>query len=212
MSEMPIDRMSPENLDVLREIGNIGAGNAVTALAVLLGREINMSDPIAQVVDFNTISNILNGPETFIAGVLVDMTGDINGYILLVLEISSAYEIVSMVLGEDRSPPENISSADFGDMELSALTEIANILIGSYLSSLCTFTDMNINPSVPAIAMDMLGAIMSIVAIQYGQIGDSVLLLSTKFSDMDKEMAGHFFLIPDYESYKILMKSLGMDS
>jgi len=204
--------MSPENLDVLRELGNIGAGNAVTALASLLGREISMSNPVAQVVDFNEISNILNGPETFIAGVLVDMAGDMVGYILLVLEISNAYELVSMVLGEDRTSPKNIGSTDFGEMELSALTEITNILIGSYISSLCTFTGMSIQPSVPEIAMDMLGAIMSIVAIQYGQIGDSVLLLSTKFNDMDREMAGHFFMIPDYDSYKLLMKSLGMDT
>lgn len=212
MSDVIIDAMSPENLDVLREVGNIGAGNAVTALAALLGREIDMSVPVAQVVDFNEISNILNGPETYIAGVLVDMTGDINGYILLVLEISNAYELVSMVMGEERVLPENISEADFGEIELSALIEIANILIGSYLSSLCTLTNMNIQPSVPAVAMDMLGAIMSIVAIQYGQIGDSVLLLSTKFSDMDKEMSGNFFLIPDYDSYKKLMKSLGMEA
>ena len=204
--------MSSENLDVLREIGNIGGGNAVTALASLLGREINMSDPVAQVVDFNAISNMLSGPETYIAGVLVDMAGDLNGYILLVLEISNAYELVSMVLNEERPLPENLSAEDFGDMELSALTEIANILIGSYLSSLCSLTDMNIQPSVPAIAMDMLGAIMSIVAIQYGQIGDSVLLLSTTFNDMDKEMSGNFFLVPDYESYKKLMISLGMDA
>ena len=212
LSDMTIDGMSPENLDVLRELGNIGSGNAVTALAALLGREINMSNPVAQVVEFNKISDILDGPETYIAGVLVDMSGDLIGYILLVLELSNAYELVSMVLGEERATPENVNSADFGEMELSALTEIANILIGSYLSSLCSFTNMNIQPSVPAIAMDMLGAIMSIVAIQYGQIGDSVLLLSTKFSDMDKEMAGHFFLIPDYESYRLLMKSLGMEA
>jgi len=211
MTDMPIYGVSPENLDVLREIGNIGAGNAVTALASLLGREINMSDPVATVVDFNAISNILDGPETYIAGVLVDMTGDLNGYILLVLEMSNAYELVSMVLGEERVPPENIAAADFGEMELSALTEIANIIIGSYLSSVCSLADMNIQPSVPAIAMDMLGAIMSIVAVQYGQIGDSVLLLTTKFSDMDREMAGHFFLIPDYDSYKKLMTSLGME-
>ena len=211
MTGMPIDGMSPENLDVLREIGNIGAGNAVTALASLLGREIRMSDPVATVVDFDAISNILNGPETFIAGVLVDMTGDLAGYILLVLEMSNAYELVSMVLGEEREPPENISAADFGEMETSALTEIANILIGSYLSSICSLADMNIQPSVPAIAMDMLGAIMSVAAIQYGQIGDSVLLMTTKFSDTEKDMAGHFFLIPDYDSYKKLMNSLGMD-
>ena len=207
---MSIDGMTSESLDVLREIGNIGAGNAVTALASLLGREVDMSVPVAQVVDFNEITNIMNGPETFIAGVLVDMTGDLTGYILLVLEITNAYELVSMVLGDERPAPEDISADAFGEMELSALTEIANILIGSYLSSLCTLTNLNIQPSVPAIAMDMLGAIMSIVAIQYGQIGDSVLLLSTKFTEMDKEIAGNFFLIPDYDSYEKLMNSLGI--
>lgn len=212
LPEMKVDGFNPENLDVLREIGNIGAGNAVTSLAAMLGREIDMSVPVAQIVDFNEISNLLNGPETFVAGVLVDMVGDLNGYILLVLEITNAYELVSMVLGDDRTPPENISTADFGEMEMSALTEISNILIGSYLSSLCTLTNLSIQPTVPSVAMDMLGAIMSIVAIQYGQIGDSVLLLSTKFSDMDKEMAGNFFLVPDYESYKRLMSSLGMDA
>lgn len=207
-----IEEMKPEELDVLREVGNIGAGNAVTALASLLGREIDMSVPVAQVVDFNEITNLLNGPETFVAGILVDMSGNLNGYILLVLEISNAYELVNMVLDDGREIPETVTAADFGEMEMSALTEIANILIGSYLSSLCMLTNLEIVPSVPAIAMDMLGAVMSIVAIEYGQIGDSVLLLSTKFSDMDKEMAGNFFLIPDFESYKKLMKSLGMES
>jgi chemotaxis protein CheC len=204
--------MKPENLDVLKEIGNIGAGNAVTALATMLNREIDMSVPDVEVLSFNEITNILNGPESLVAGMLVDMTGELTGYILLILDIQDAYELVSLALNDhDRKTPENVAGKDFGEMDMSVLTELANILVGSYLSSISTLTGLNVVPSVPQIAMDMLGAIISIAVIEYGQIGDSVLCLKTKFSDIDKELSGHFFLIPDYESYKILMKSLGME-
>lgn len=212
MSDNNVKNMDNQQLDMFREIGNIGAGNAVTALAHLLNREINMSVPDARVVEFNEIVNILDGPETPVAGMLVDMSGDLNGYILLVLALDNAYEMVSLALSEDRPTPENIGPEHFDEMDYSVLTEIANILVGSYLSSIATLSGLNTNQNVPQIAMDMLGAIISIAAIEYGQIGDSVLLLQTKFSDIDKEMAGHFFLIPDYESYKLLMKSLGMES
>lgn len=207
-----IESLNPEQLDVFREIGNIGAGNAVTALAGILGREINMSVPEAQVLPFNDIVNILNGPESLVAGMLVDMTGGLSGYILLIMDILNAYEMVSMALGEaDRPTPDALSTADFGEMDISVLTEVANIMVGSYLSSIYSLTGLDVKPSVPQIAMDMLGAIISIAAIEYGQIGDSVLLLKTNFADVDKVMSGHFFLIPDYESYRILMQSLGME-
>ena len=199
-------------LDVLKEIGTIGSGNAVTALAGLLNRDINMSVPEAQVVAFNDIVNVMNGPESPVAGMLVDMSGDISGYVLLVLDIHNAYTMVSMAVSEERPVPDALGAEDFGELELSVLTEVANILVGSYLSSISTMTGLKITPSVPQTAIDMLGAIMSIAAIEYGKIGDSVLCMKTKFTDMDKaEMSGHFFLIPDYESYKILMKSLGME-
>ena len=210
--EKKIEGVDNTQLDVLKEIGTIGSGNAVTALAGLLNRDINMSVPEAEVVPFNDIVNVMNGPESTVAGMLVDMSGELSGYVLLVLDIHNAYTMVSMAMNEDRPVPKNLSAENFGDMELSVLTEVANILVGSYLSSIGVMTGLKITPSVPQAAIDMLGAIMSIAAIEYGRIGDSVLFMKTKFTDMDKEeMSGHFFLIPDYESYKILMKSLGME-
>ncbi|MCL1828360.1 MAG: chemotaxis protein CheC, partial [Oscillospiraceae bacterium] len=207
--EKKIEGVDNTQLDVLKEIGTIGSGNAVTALAGLLNRDINMSVPEAEVVPFNDIVNVMNGPESTVAGMLVDMSGELSGYVLLVLDIHNAYTMVSMAMNEDRPVPKNLSAENFGDMELSVLTEVANILVGSYLSSIGVMTGLKITPSVPQAAIDMLGAIMSIAAIEYGRIGDSVLFMKTKFTDMDKEeMSGHFFLIPDYESYKILMKSL----
>ena len=207
-----LNSLNPTQLDAFREIGNIGAGNAVTALAGLLGREIDMSVPDAQVVPFNDMMNILNGPESLVSGMLVDISGGLTGYILLILDITNAYEMVSMALNQGERPiPAQLSAADFDEMDLSVLTEVANILVGAYLSSICTLTGLEVTPSVPQIAMDMLGAIISIAAVEYGQIGDSVLFLKTKFTDVGKEMSGHFFLIPDYKSYKILLQSLGLE-
>lgn len=206
-----ISDMNSEHLDVFKEIGNIGAGNAVTALASLLNREIDMSVPVAAVVPFNEIVNIMNGPETLVVGVLTDMSDGLTGYVLLLLDISDAYELVSLTMNEDRAVPEHIGAEDFNEMDLSVLTEVSNILVGAYLSSIATLTGLTINQSVPQVAMDMLGAIVSIAAVEYGQIGDSVLLLRTRFMDVGKDISGHFFLIPDYESYAVLMKSLGME-
>jgi chemotaxis protein CheC len=96
------------------------------------------------------------------------------------------------------------------ELDQSALSEMANILVGAYLSAICSLTNLSVTPSVPQLAVDMVGAIISVVAIEYGKIGDSVLFLKTNFSDVNRNMAGHFFLIPDFESYKVLIESLGM--
>lgn len=205
-----LDNVDNRNLDIFKEIGNIGAGNAATALAEMLDKKIVMSVPTTEIVPFNDIISILDGPESVVIGVLVDMSGDLSGYILMVLEKADAYEMISIAMNEERKPPENFTSEDLSELEKSYLTEMANILVGAYLSAICSLTNLSVIPSVPQLAIDMVGAIISIVAIEYGKIGDSVLFLETKFSDINKNMTGHFFLIPDFESYKILIESLGM--
>jgi chemotaxis protein CheC len=205
-----LDSVDSRNLDVFKEIGNIGAGNAATALAKMLNKQIVMSVPDVEIVSFNDIINILDGPESVVAGVLVDMSGDLNGFILMVLEIKDAYEMISIAMGEDRKIPEDFSFESMTELDQSALSEMANILVGAYLSAICSLTNLSVTPSVPQLAVDMVGAIISVVAIEYGKIGDSVLFLKTNFSDVNRNMAGHFFLIPDFESYKVLIESLGM--
>jgi chemotaxis protein CheC len=204
------DRNLIKHLDVFREIGNIGAGNAASALARILNRRITMTVPESSFVPFSTITNVLDGPETLVAGVLIDITGDLNGYILLVIGMKDAMTMVSQALGE---PPRSIVSASFSltDMESDTLDEIANIIVGSFLSAIATFTGLNVKPSVPQMSIDMLGAIISVATIEYGKIGDSVLFLKTQFNDIDGEISGHFFLIPDYDSYRVLINSLGLD-
>ena len=202
-----LGNIGEQGIDTFRELGNIGAGNAATSLATILNMQISMSVPEVAVVPFDHIINILNGPENLVAGVLVNMDGDLNGYILMILEMKDACEMTAIALQRQKKAGEEYI---LDELDRSALSEIANILVGSYLSAIGAMTGLTTTPSVPQLAVDMVGAIISIVLIEYGKIGDSVLFLKTKFSDVHKSMNGHFFLIPDFESYKILMKSLGL--
>lgn len=197
-----------EHLDVFREIGNIGAGNATTSLAKMLDKRMDMSIPKAQLVPFNAVTDILNGPEQIVVGVMVAMSGDLKGSILLVLELADALEMTGILTG---SAPQGDSIDSLNEMDLSALTEIANILVGSYLSAISSLTQLSIVPSVPDLVIDMAGAIMSVPLIEYGSVGDEVLMLETEFSDEGQAMAGHFFLVPDLDSYYVLMRSLGIE-
>jgi len=197
-------------LDVFKEIGNIGAGNAASALAGLLNRRISMTVPDASVVPFSSILSVMEGPETLVAGVLIDISGDLNGYILLLLGMKDAMSMVSQALNE---PSRDTSAPNFtlSDLELDTLVEIANILVGSFLSAISSFTGLRVTPSVPQIAIDMLGAIISIATVEYGMIGETVLFLNTQFNDLAGDISGHFFLIPDYNSYRILINALGLE-
>jgi chemotaxis protein CheC len=176
----------------------------------MLGKQINMEVPTATLVPFNDVVNILDGPETLVIGSLVNMSGQMDGYILMILGIQDAYELISVTMGEHRTMPENFTVDMLSAADLSVVQEVANILVGAYLSAICDMTQLSVTPSVPQLALDMVGAILSIVAIEYSQIGDEVLFLETKFSDESRQMGGNFFLIPNFESYKVLMNSLGM--
>jgi len=204
------DNILAKHLDVFKEIGNIGAGHAASALAGLLNRRITMSVPEASVVPFSDIVEVLDGPETLVAGVLIDVSGDLNGYILLLLAMEDAMAMVSQALEE---PARDTTAPDFAltYMEQDTLLEIANILVGSFLSAISSFSGLGATPTVPQLAVDMLGAILSIATIEYGKIGDSVLFLKTQFNDIAGAINGHFFLIPDYNSYKMLLKALGLE-
>jgi len=209
MNESSGDILS-KHLDVFKEIGNIGAGHAASALAGLLNRRISMSVPEASVVPFGDIMNVLDGPETLVAGVLIDVSGDLNGYILLLLCMKDAMSMVSQAL---QAPERDTTELDFEltEMEQDTLLEIANILVGSFLSAISSFSGLGATPTVPQLSVDMLGAILSIATIEYGKIGDSVLFLKTQFNDPGGEINGHFFLIPDYNSYKMLLSALGLE-
>lgn len=201
---MDLSFLNSFQLDVLREIGNIGAGNAATALAKILDKKVDMKVPQIRVMEFSEVSEVLGGAETLVAGILLGVCGDISGYILFVLEENAAKKLVNILMGKD--PAEEI---EYDEISLSALKEIGNILTGSYLSALSTLTGFTIKPDVPGIAIDMAGAILSVPAIDFGKTSDTVLYIETEFIEGKHKVIGDFFLVPDTDSYTKLLNTLG---
>lgn len=195
---------SQQYFDVLKEIGNIGAGNATTALAQMLRCKVDMKVPQVKLLDFQEVGSVMGGEEQIMAGVYLLVEGDITGSMMFLLEEKAAHSLVAKLM---QMPPN--PDGEFTEMELSALKEIGNIIVASYLNSLSMLTNMRIMPSVPDLSIDMAGAILSVPAIEFGEIGDKILLIQTQFTD-DVELNGYFILVPDLESYDKILTAIGM--
>lgn len=137
------------------------------------------------------------------AGIYLAVEGDITGSIMFLLGKESARHLVNKLMGMD------IAGEEFGEMEMSALMEIGNIITGAYLNSLASITNLKIFPSVPSLCVDMAGAILSVPAIEFGTLGDKILLIQSQFMDEIK-LDGYFIMVPDIESYAKILSSLGM--
>ncbi len=194
-------------MDVLKEVGNIGAGHAATALSTLLGKPIDMQVPKVRMLPFEELCESVGGAEQVVLAIFLRVVGDSPGNMFFILNLQSAREMLRYLLGFPASPDDSYS-----ELELSALNEIGNILAGSYLSSLADFTQLKMTPTVPSLAIDMAGAILSYGLHQYGQMGDHALLINTKFMKGSNEVQGHFFLIPDPESFGKIFAALGVDA
>jgi len=203
---MNVDALKDVHIDILREIGNIGAGNATTALSKMLNKPINMGVPKVNVLEFKDVSTVLGGEETEVVGILLTLSGDISGMMMFILDFKSAARLVNILMGKD---VEDISS--FDEMELSAMQEIGNILAGSYLNSLAALTNLTIAPSVPHLTIDMAGAILSVPAIEFSKVGEKVLFIETGFSQGEHMVEGYYILIPDMISFKKLLNTLGVE-
>ena len=205
MSKFDLNHVSQQYFDILKELGNIGAGNATTALAQMLGCKVDMKVPQVKLLDFREVGAVMGGEEQIMAGIYLLVEGDITGSIMYLLNEQSARELVAKLMGMPAT-----SDGSLGEMELSALKEIGNIITGAYLNSLSMLTNMKIIPSVPAISIDMAGAILSVPAIEFGELGDKILLIQTQFTD-DLTLDGFFILVPDLDSYDKILGSLGIN-
>ncbi|WP_281887597.1 chemotaxis protein CheC [Paenibacillus sp. YYML68] len=194
-------------MDVLKEVGNIGAGHAATALSKLLDKPVDMLVPKVRMVMFEEIADSVGGAEAIVIAIFLRVEGETPGNLFFILTQESAKKLLRNLVGI-----EVVSEDGYTEMEISALSEIGNILAGSYLSSLADFTQLNMQPTVPALSIDMAGAILSYGLLQFGTMGDQALLIDTKFLDGKDEVEGHFFLIPDPESFEKIFVALGVQT
>ena len=202
MSNLTLEQMSTTYYDVLKEIGNIGAGNATTALASLLQSKVDMKVPQVMMLEFKDVGTLLGGEEQELAAAYLGVEGDINGSILFLIKKETAMMIAKKLLGD-------YCGDELGEMECSAVKEVSNIITGSYLNAIATLTGLTIYPSVPDLAVDMAGAILSVPAIQFGIMGDKILLIQSQLTN-EIEMDGYFIMVPEPESYVKILSSLGI--
>jgi chemotaxis protein CheC len=205
MGEFTLESVTSDHFDILKELGNIGAGNAMTALAQMLSCKIDMTVPQVRLLEFQEVGTLMGGEEQIMVGVYLAVEGDITGSMMFLVEKASAKHLVNKVMMGMASPGE-----DFDEMELSAMQEVGNIITGAYLNSLSMMTQLMIYPSPPCLTVDMAGAILSVPAIQFGIYGDKILLIQSQFYD-EVAIDGYFILIPDLESYAKILGSLGVE-
>lgn len=193
------------HLDALREVGNIGAGNAATALSSILTDKVNISVPTLKILDVSEISSALGGPETPAVGILITMSDDIHGMLLFILSQQFTCLLLETLLGEKIDSFENLS-----ELGLSALQEIGNILAGSYINAIASLTNLNIYLSPPGLSIDMVGAILNVPAAQFGIMGDKVLFIEEDFISKDNVIRSHLLIIPEIDSVNIILSKLGV--
>lgn len=210
MKDLSMEQITQQYFDVLKELGNIGAGNATTALAQLINCKVDMKVPQVRLLEFNELGNILGGEENVLVSIYLQVEGDVEGSMMFVLpEISALHLVNKLMSGMLGIPEKPVEECEFGEMECSAMKEVGNIITGAYLNALSSLTNMKIFPSVPQLGIDMAGAILSVPAAEFGIIGDKILLIQTQFSD-DIDLDGYFILIPDVESYERILSALGV--
>ncbi|MCT4564083.1 MAG: chemotaxis protein CheC [Maledivibacter sp.] len=200
-----LNNMDALVLDILKEVGNIGAGNATTALAKMLNKKIDMTVPKVNILDFSDVADLIGGAETLVCSIFFEIEGDLNGSIMFLLEIESSKTLINLLMN-------GYELNEIDDFAKSALKEIGNILSGAYVSSLSGLTGLNMKISIPSLAIDMAGAILSVPAIEFGQVSDKILIIETAFMEGHDNVRGFFFLVPDYDSYDVLLNSLGVPS
>lgn len=203
MSKFTLEEVNDMYVDVLREIGNIGAGNATTAIASMLGLRIDMKVPKVELLEVSQLGSAICPEDEVIVGIFLEVQTDIEGSMMFLLKMDSAQYLVNKLMMRDMD-----YKGEFDEMDLSALKEIGNIIAASYLSALSAMTNMVITPSIPYIAVDMAASILSVPAIQFGQFGDNALLIETEFGD-EVMIEGYFILMPEQDSYEKILSGLG---
>ena len=199
--------LKPNQLDALREVANIGAGHAATALSQMTSNTIMITVPKIHVTRLEDVPAQLNSEDEPIAAVLMHMMGDLTGRTLLVFPQPTAVRMAELML---RRPIG--SSSELGVLEQSAIKEAGNILAGAYMNALSEFMGLMLLPSPPSLHIDMSAAILTTTHLQFGSDKDQVVSVETEFmlKDAEEQLRGFFLLLPDAASLQAILRAVRM--
>ena len=199
------DQLSSLEIDTLREIGSIGTGNAATALSQMMNRPVRITLPEVRIMEYNEAIEWIGGPEDVAAVILVKMSGDLGGIMLSVQKLDLVNVVLSTMLGESIDSYENLT-----ELERSAMIEIGNIMISTFINAMSGLADLNIKLTVPAFAVDMQGAILTVPMAEYGGMSNYLMAIGGNFVCDGKEVPCHLLLSPDLRSLDFLLRKLGV--
>lgn len=198
--------MDETSADILKELGNIGTGNAITSLSQMMGIPLDISSPSVHLAQVQEIYTLLEQAQEVEAGILVEIKGEVTGLFLFLLNESFTNIILDKILGEGE---RNILELD--DLEQSLLSELGNIMCGSYIRALSALMDMEIDVSVPGICVDMGGAILSVPLARVMSKSAEILLIENQFHIDNRIFSGRILFFPDPECLEPILKKLGIE-
>ena len=197
-------------IDVLRELGNIGAGNAATSLSVMLNEGVGISVPQVKILDYDGVVRTVGDPEDLGIAIMIQYSGDVRGIVLFILNHDDAMNIGELLIGSKKE--EEDSHVDMlSEMKLSMVKEVGNILGCSYLGSIATMTGLHFEVSIPYVAIDMVGAILSAPLLLFSIDNNKILLIEESFLTDSRSMKSHVILFADIPSLNLILTKLGLD-
>jgi len=189
--------------DAFQELGNIGAGNAATALSQMVGRTIQTSVPKVLIVPIEKVPDIIGAGDQIVAGIYLKIFGDVPAKILVTFEHAELLSLTDLLMGQPVG-----SSTVLNEMRLSALKELGTILTGSFLNALAKFLDLQMIPTVPALAIDALSAILDTLLVELSEEAQLALLIQTEIFETETKLAGNIFLIPEAGALDLMIKAI----
>jgi chemotaxis protein CheC len=192
-------------LDALREVENIGAGHAATALSQMTNRRIMITVPKISVSRLEEVAGLLGKPDEIVAAILLHMLGDLTGRTLLVFPETAARRLCDLLLSRPIG-----KTVEFGMLEQSSLKEAGNILCGAYMNALSSFMGMMLLPSVPSLVIDLSAAVLTSTYLNFGHDRDFVFCVETQFQFRAENelLQGHFLLMPDMASLRAILQAV----
>ena len=200
-----LEELNEMHLDVLREIGNIGSGNAATSLSQMLDKKVDMMVPNVRILHVDDVIEALGGPENAQVAILMKLHGDIAGIMMFLIEQDFVKELLEVLLGET-----DVKCKQLTELENSALSEISNIMMSAYANAIGSLSGLTIRPSVPAITIDMVGALLTVPVIEIGLVSDEIIFIENDFMGFHETISANMLLVPDIDSLNKIMKSLGI--
>jgi chemotaxis protein CheC len=197
--------LKESQLDAMREVANIGAGHAATALSQMTNRTIMITVPRVKIKPLEDAGDMLGPPDQVVASVLMHMMGDLTGRAMLLFPEPAALILCDYLFRRERG-----TTTAFGEMEQSSLKEAGNILASAYLNALSDFMGMMLVPSVPSLVIDLSGAILTSAHLNFGHDREYALCVETSFRSEGaaESMAGHFLLLPDLASLQSIFDAI----